>query len=166
MYTPKGALLSESEEVFSGSPAGLEVGNAMPGLSQDNVSMLNVFYFPMRMLPVDLDNAGTYEIIVNKPISTASMLFDRYRSYPQSEIHALFWDGLGLNLAWKTRRIKGSMADYAIVDANNDGVLDLAICVNSHAGALGTQSRKAMVILYPLDLEKAEGSIPTGDDDL
>ncbi|MDR2075589.1 MAG: VCBS repeat-containing protein [Desulfovibrio sp.] len=165
VYTPKGARLSESEEVFSGSAAGLEVGNAMPGLSQDTVSILSMFYVPLRMLPVDLDNDGTYELIVNKPISTASMIFDRYRSYPQSEIHSLFWDGLGLNLAWKTRRIKGSMADYALADANNDGVLDLAICVNSHAGALGTQSRKAMVILYPLDLDRTEGSIPPGDED-
>jgi hypothetical protein len=160
VYTPKGSRLSESEEVFSGSSAGLEVSNAMPGLSQDTVSILNMFYIPLRMLPVDLDNDGTYELIVNKPISTASMIFDRYRSYPQSEIHSLFWDGLGMNLAWKTRRIKGSMADYALTDANNDGVLDLAVCVNSHTGALGAQSRKAMVILYPLDLSRADENTP------
>ena len=166
VYSPKGSRLSESEEIFSGSPAGLEVSNAMPGLAQDTVSILNMFYVPMRMLPVDLDNNGIYELIVNKPISTASMLFDRYRSYPQSEIHSLFWDGLGMNLAWKTRRIKGSMADYAIADANNDGIQDLAVCVNSHTGALGTQSRRTTIILYPLDLSRTDENTPTDSGDL
>ena len=110
----------------------------------------------MRMLAIDLERDGNYELLVNKPISTASEIFDRYRFFPQSEIHSLFWDGLGLNLQWKTRRIKGSMVDYTIGDANNDGIPDLVVCLNTHPGALGVKARKTVVMLYPLDVSRTD----------
>ena len=165
VYTAKGARLSESDEKYSGSAKGLEVDPSMPGMGQEKVTIRGMFYMPMRILPVDLEKDGNYEIIVNKPISTASTIFDRYRFFPQSEIHALFWDGLGMNLQWKTRRIKGSMVDYAIADGNNDGIQDLVTCINSHPGALGVQGRKTIVVLYPLDLGQANPNTPSDQDD-
>lgn len=147
-----------SEESFSGSARGLEIDSTMPGMSKDTVTLNSFYYMPMRMLAVDLERDGNFELILNKPISTASTIFDRYRFFPQAEIHSLFWDGLGMNIQWKTRRIKGSMADYAIVDANNDGILDLVCCINTHPGALGVQSRKCIVIVYPLDLDSTASS--------
>ncbi|MDR2487995.1 MAG: VCBS repeat-containing protein [Desulfovibrio sp.] len=155
-YTGKGARLSESSERFSGSAVGLSVDPAMPGLGREIVTIGNVFYIPMRMLAVDLERDGNYELIVNKPISTASEIFDRYRFFPQSEIHSLFWDGIGLNLQWKTRRIKGSTVDYTIADVNNDGVPALVVCLNTHPGAIGVAARKTMLMVYPLDLSKTD----------
>ncbi len=153
-YTAKGARLSESSDRFSGSAVGLEIDPTMPGLGKETVTMASIFYMPMRMLAVDLERDGNYELVVNKPISTASEIFDRYRFFPQSEIHSLFWDGIGLNLQWKTRRIKGSTVDYTIADANNDGIPDLVVCLNTHPGALGVKARKTIVMLYPLDVTK------------
>ena len=164
-FAAKGARLAESPEKYSGSAVGMEVDPTMPGLGEEQITQRNLFYIPMRMLPVDLDHNGNYELIVNRPISTASDIFDRYRMYPQSEIHSLFWDGMGLNLQWKTRRIKGSMVDYAIADANNDGIPDLVTCVNSHPGALGAAARKAMVVLYPLDLSRTDPNTPVRSED-
>ncbi|MDL2207416.1 VCBS repeat-containing protein [Desulfovibrio sp. OttesenSCG-928-M16] len=151
VYGHKLARLASTSEAYSGSAIGMEVNPSMPGMSRETVTIGRTFYIPMRMLPVDLENDGTYKVIVNKPISTASQIFDRYRFFPQSEIHCLFWDGIGLNLQWKTRRIKGSMVDYTLADANNDGILDLVCCVNTHPGALGVKARRGMVLLYPLD---------------
>ena len=155
-YTAKGARLSESSDRFSGSAVGLEIDPSMPGLGKETVTMASIFYMPMRMLAVDLERDGNYELVVNKPISTASEIFDRYRFFPQSEIHSLFWDGIGLNLQWKTRRIKGSTVDYAIADANNDGIPDLVVCLNTHPGALGVKARKTIIMLYPLDVTKTD----------
>lgn len=152
IYNAKFSRLAETSESYSGSATGMEIDPSMPGLGRDDVTLASVFYIPMRMVAYDLERDGNWELIVNKPISTASKIFDRYRYFPQSEIHSLFWDGLGLNLQWKTRRIKGSMVDYTVADANNDGIPDLVACVNTHPGAIGAKSRRAMVLLYPLDV--------------
>lgn len=155
-YTMKGARLAESDEKYSGAAIGIETNPAMPGLARDDATMGDTYFIPMRMIPMDIEQDGNYELLVNRPISTASGIFDRYRFNPQSEIHSLFWDGIGLNLQWKTRRIKGSTVDYAIADANNDGVTDLVVCINTHPGALGVNARKAVVLLYPLDVSLAD----------
>ena len=62
----------------------------------------------------------------------------------------------GLSLAWKTRRIKGSVMGLSLADFNNDGVLDLVTCINTHPGTLGMAARKTVVQAYPLDLEKTD----------
>lgn len=152
IYNNKNSRMGETTEKFSGSATGLEIDPSMPGFHRDDVTLASMFYIPMRMIAADLEQDGNWELIVNKPISTASEIFDRYRFFPQSEIHSLFWDGLGLNLQWKTRRIKGSMVDYTLADANNDGILDLVTCLNTHPGALGVKARKTTIVIYPLDL--------------
>ena len=158
LYSEKGARMASTTESFSGSPQGVEINHAMPGMGKDTVLQDSLHFIPMRFLITDLDSDGSYEIIVNKPISTAAVLFGRYRSFPQSEIQSLQWDGLGLALVWKTRRIKGSVVDYAIGDPNRDGITDLVVCVNTHPGPLGAVSRKTSLVLYPLDLSKADSS--------
>lgn len=156
LYSEKGSRMFTSEEKYSGSVQGIYVDASMPGMGLEHVTQGQTYYIPMRMLAVDLDSDGNYELIVNKPITTAGLIFSGYRSFPQSEIHSLQWDGMGLALVWKTRRIKGSVVDYTITDANRDGVLDLVLCVNTHPGALGAAARKTMIVAYPLDLSKAD----------
>jgi hypothetical protein len=156
LYSEKGARMFTTEDTYSGSVQGIYVDAAMPGMGREYNIQGTTYFIPMRMLAVDLDNDGNYEIIVNKPISTASTIFGNYRSFPQSEIHSMQWDGLGLSLVWKTRRIRGSVVDYAITDANHDGIPDLVVCVNTHPGPVSVTSRKTIVMLYPLDLSKAD----------
>ncbi|SBW04941.1 conserved exported hypothetical protein [uncultured delta proteobacterium] len=156
VYSEKGARMSSTEDRYSGATQGIAVNAAMPGMGKDTVIQDEIYYIPMRILVTDLDGDGNHEVIVNKPISTAALIFGNYRSFPQSEIQSLQWDGIGLSLVWKTRRIKGSVTDYTIADPNGDGVSDLVVCVNTHPGALGAAARKTMVILYPLDLSKAD----------
>lgn len=163
-FTIAGGRLAESDEKYSGAAVGIETNPAMAGLALDDGTMGDTYYIPMRMVPMDIERDGKYEILVNRPISTASSIFDRYRFFPQSEIHSLFWDGIGLNLQWKTRRIKGSTVDYTLADANNDGITDLAVCINTHPGAIGAYARKTIVLLYPLDTTLTDEVAPyTGD---
>lgn len=156
LYSEKGTRMFSTEDKYSGASVGIYVDAGMPGMGKEHVIIGETYYVPMRMLAVDLDRDGNYELVVNKPITTAGLIFGNYRSFPQSEIHSLQWDGVGLGLVWKTRRIKGSVVDYAITDGNNDGILDLVVCVNTHPGALGAAARRTIVLVYPLDLSKAD----------
>ena len=128
----------------------------MPGMGPSTDSSNQTYYIPMRMVAQDLDKDGRTELLINKPISAAAMIFHNYRTYPQGEIQALLWDGIGMDLLWKTRRIKGTVADLVVADVDNDGVLDLAVNVNSYPGSLGVGKIRTLVTLYPLNTDATQ----------
>lgn len=152
--------LHTTMESFSGSATGMDFYKGMPGLAVDKTKQLaSKIYAPMRMIAADIGNTGENVLLLNKPISTASQLFDRYRYFPQGEIHALYWDGVGLGLKWKTRRIRGSVAEIDLGDVNNDGILDLVVGINT-APELGIGSRQSMITAYPLDTSQMDPNTP------
>ena len=113
-----------------------------------------LYYVPMRMPVVDLDRDGRYELLANKPVTTAGKLFTNYRTYPQGEIHAMLWDGMGMELLWKTRRIKGTVCDVTVADVDNNGKVDLVVAVNSYGGVTSGLKTRCAVYMYPLDTTK------------
>lgn len=154
------SLVHTSMERFSGSATGMDHYKAMPGLGVDkNYQLPGKYYAPMRLIAADIGSTGEYTLLVNKPISTAAQIFDRYRYFPQGEVHALYWDGVGLGLKWKTRRIRGSVAQIDLADVNNDGVLDLVVGLNTSPD-LGVGSRQCMVTAYPLDVSATDPNVP------
>ena len=151
-----GNRMFETEEKYSGSYVGIEQTNQIRGMGKDRAYLPDKYYIPQRMLVADLEGRGEYVLLINKPASTAAQIFERYRFFPQGEIHALYWDGVGLNLKWKTRRIKGSVININLADLDNNGVKDLVVGINTHPGAVGLSQRKTMLIAYPLDLGQAD----------
>lgn len=152
--------LHSTMESFSGSATGMDHYKGIDGLGIDKKGQLpSKYYAPMRMIAADLGKTGENVIMLNKPISTASQFFERYRFFPQGEIHALYWDGVGMALKWKTRRIRGSVAEIDLADVNNDGVLDLVVGLNT-SPELGIGSRQCMVTAYPLDVSQADPNTP------
>lgn len=156
VFSPQGSQVYLTDEAFSGTAVGIEEQSNMPGLGKNTVLHGNTYYVPMRMIAADLDSNRDWELLVNKPISVASRVFDRYRSFPEGEVQALTWDGVGLSMLWKTRRIKGSVADIGLADVNNDKTMDLVVCLNTHPGALGFENRKTILVAYPLDMSSAD----------
>lgn len=154
------SLIHTTMERFSGSATGIDHYTSMPGLGVDrNYQLPGKYYAPMRLIAADLGHTGEYVLLVNKPVSTASQIFDRYRYFPQGEIHALYWDGVGLGLKWKTRRIRGSVAEVDLADVNNDGILDLVVGLNTSPD-LGIGSRQSIVTAYPLDISQTDPNVP------
>ena len=153
-------LVHTTMERYSGSATGMDHYKGMPGLGVDkNYQLPGKYFAPMRLIAADIGNTGEYTLLVNKPISTAAQFFDRYRFFPQGEIHALYWDGVGLGLKWKTRRIRGSVAEVDLGDVNNDGILDLVVGINTSPD-LGIGSRQCMVTAYPLDVSATNPNVP------
>lgn len=153
-------LIHTTMERFSGSAVGIDHYKGMPGLGVDkNYQLPSKYYAPMNMITADIGKTGEPVLLINKPVSTASQLFDRYRFFPQGEIHALYWDGVGLALKWKTRRIRGSVAAVDLADVNNDGVLDLVVGLNT-SPELGIGGRQCMITAYPLDVSAMDPNTP------
>ncbi|MBR4742039.1 MAG: VCBS repeat-containing protein [Desulfovibrio sp.] len=147
-------------EKFSGSAVGMDHYKGMPGMGVDRHYQLpDTYYAPMRFVVADIGHTGEYVLLVNKPISTAAQFFERYRYFPQGEVHALYWDGVGLGLKWKTRRIRGSVGQIDLADVNNDGVLDLVVGLNSSPD-LGIGSRQCMITAYPLNMQATNPNAP------
>jgi hypothetical protein len=159
VYTPRFDLLATTMEQYGGSALGFEVPDTMPGFGTYRDQFVNIYYLPLRMLVTDLNRDGQFEVLVNKDISVAAQFFQRYRFFPNGEIHSMFWDGVGLSLAWKTRRIKGTVTDYGLADINNDGTTDLYVCLNTYPGASGIAQRKTVVFSYSLDLDSTDGPV-------
>ena len=159
VFNSNGTLMHTTAENYSGASAGIDYYKTMEGLGTRYDSQLSSKYFsPMRFINF-VDAQGDSMLLVNRPISTASMLFDRYRYFPQGEIHALYWDGVGMALKWKTRRIKGSVTCIDMADVNNDGTLDLVVGLNT-SPSLGIGGRQSMVVAYPLDFTMSNANAP------
>ena len=151
-FNSKGTRLALSDDRFAGSSTGLQIDRTLPGMGQSSdTSTLSHYYVPVRMIAADLERDGRPELLVTKPISTASTIFANFRQYSKGEVHALQWDGMGMALLWKTRTITGAVMDIDLADVNNDGVLDLAVNVNTYPGSLGTGKIRTTVVLYPLN---------------
>lgn len=156
VFSSKFAEIHTTQDRYSGSSIGMDHYKSVAGLGVDKTYQLpDKYYAPMRMMAADLEGRGEWVLMMNKPISTAAEFFQRYRYYPQGEIHALYWDGVGMGLKWKTRRIKGSVTDIDLADINNDGVLDLVVGLNTHPGMVGVGSRRSVITAYPLDLGRS-----------
>lgn len=156
VFSPKGSQLNQTDEKFSGSAIGIAEQTNMPGMGKSTVLIPSQYFVPLRMIPMNLENDDAWEVLVNKPISVSAQFFENYRFFPEGEVQSLYWDGVGLSLQWKTRRIKGSVVDFALSDPNNDGTQDLVVCLNTHPGALGLQNRKTVVVAYPLDMSQMD----------
>jgi hypothetical protein len=145
-------LQAVTEEIYAASGVKLEDLDTIPGMGVNrNEADMRYYFLPTRLLPSNLDSDDTYELIVARPVSIATQFFSNYRNFSQGEIHSLDWDGIGLNIVWKTRRIKGTVVDYNIADYNNDGTNDLVVCVQTYPGATGLRHKRTLVVAYPLD---------------
>lgn len=152
VYTAKGERVAATEEKYCGSAIGLEYDSLMAPMDKPTQDYLwNYYYIPLPILVADLNRDGRYEVLVSKNISLAAQFFETFRTFSQGEIHSLAWDGVGLNLLWKTRRIKGTITGYALADIDNDGNNELVVCLNTWPGATGTAPRRTILMAYKLD---------------
>jgi hypothetical protein len=155
VYTPGLDKQLTTDEIYGGSSVGITESTKF-GAMDDPIAMPNIYYVPLPMFPTDLNNDNTWELLVARPISVSAQFFERYRFFPQGEIHSVYWDGVGLSLIWKTRRIKGSVAGFGLADVDNDGGRDLFVAVNTHPGAVGFAQRRSLLLVYPLDSAAVE----------
>ncbi|RPJ00532.1 MAG: hypothetical protein EHM36_14525, partial [Deltaproteobacteria bacterium] len=107
-------------------------------------------YIPGRILAKDLDGDGVPEVIVNKNEFDSGTLFDKIRIPDKGEIHSLIWDGDGFATDWKTREIRGYIADFQLKDVENDGEEELVVAV-VNPGSLTDRKTTSTILFFKLN---------------
>jgi len=73
-----------------------------------------------------------------------------YRKFIHGEIEIRSWNGVGLPVLWRTRKLKGHFSDFAIGDFDNDGNDELVASLVIKSGLTVATKPKSKVIAYPL----------------
>lgn len=148
-------VIAKTEDLYAGSSLGIQHDTLLPPTATPNDNYLwSYYYVPLPLVPVIMGKSS--ELLVSKNISVASQFFENFRAFAQGEIHSLAWDGVGLNLKWKTRRIKGTIVGYDVSDIENDGRQDLVVCINTYPGPAGLKNRRTLVLAYELDIASTQ----------
>jgi len=157
-YSSTNALQAKTEEIYAATSIGFSYYETSPGLGKPKASDVEPYryFISGRLVPTNLDGDDKFELIVSRPISVSAQFFSNYRTFPQGEIHCLFWDGIGLNLLWKTRVIKGTIVDYGLYDLDNNGQPELVVCINTYPGATGLSQIKTIILSYPLQTSSTQ----------
>lgn len=117
-------------------------------------------YVPSRIVIRDVTNNGRPEVIITQNHPSLSRAVGRLRSYASGEIHALRWDGAGMQELWKTHEIEGYIADVqlgpdlAATDQDGQGWrgAELYVGVVTKAGGFGLFSSPTSAIhVYPVE---------------
>ncbi|MFN2267540.1 MAG: hypothetical protein ABR533_04635 [Desulfonatronovibrio sp.] len=140
-----------TNDEYSGSALYLEVAGTMPGLGQGSDQDPDYYYIPTRLIPFRADNESKYQLLAHKHFAGLSRIFVRQRNFSEGEIRALFWDDIGLNIHWNTRKIRASIIDFGVYDFDGDGNQELVVLVNTHPGITGLQNKQAIVLAYKMD---------------
>jgi len=105
-------------------------------------------YYPARIRIRDINGDGKNEVITLKNKRFSELV--SFRKFTQGEIQIRSWNGVGLAVLWKTRKLKGYFSDFAIGDFNNDGDEEVVAPLVIKTGYVVGIKPKSKVIAYPL----------------
>lgn len=158
VYNMAHNLLYTTSDEYAGSKLGLEIDASMPGLGATSDEVEEYYFIPTRLLAVRFAKENKYTLLSHKHYAGLSRIFARMRNFPEGEIRALFWDEIGLNVHWSTRKIRASIVDFGVYDFDGDGDKELVVLLNTHPGITGLQDSHTIVLAYKMDPETMGGS--------
>ena len=120
-------------------------------------------YVPSRIVIRDVNLNGRPEVVVTQSNPTLSRSVGKVRYYSSGEIHALSWDGSGMDEIWRTRNIEGYIADIQlgpdIRATDEEGETrrgsELFVGVKNKGGSLNLFSKDTSTIhVYPVEYQE------------
>ena len=146
VFSSNGKLLWRSVDIYGGTKDFLVLYPL--GLEERGEGLEERIYLQKRVLFRNQKKGS--EVIIVKNISATGKLFARVRSYKESEVYSLVWDGLGLSENWRTKKIHGYTADFQIKDIDNDGRDELVVgIIDTSTGSIFGK-KKSFILAYEL----------------
>ncbi len=143
VYDSSGKQIWKDGEKSGGTPHYFE-------LPDDGAKdMKNYAYYPMRILIKDINKDGKNDVITVRNHRLSEII--SYRSFTYGEIEVRNWDGIGLAVLWKTRKLSGYFSDFAVGDFDNDGQDELVAALVLKTGSVVTTKPKSVLIAYELE---------------
>jgi TolB-like protein len=103
-------------------------------------------YFQTRLIPLQGQDGKASILTVKNHDVMGAIQLEKFRSYNDSQIMSMRWDGMGLTQEWRTRKLTGCIRDFAVGDFNNDGKDDLVAAVILDEGRVMGATPKCVVI--------------------
>ena len=139
-------LIWRSDEVYGGSNNQISVIDKQ---RSSQVDPSDSAFANLRILTYDTNNDGKKEVIIVKNLSSVGRILKNVKMFSSSEVYNLEWDGLGMTENWRTKKINGYVADYAIKDVDNDGKPELVLALVQSVGA--SLSDRSVVVIYKME---------------
>ena len=143
MYDLSGKQIWKDGDKSGGSPDYFELPDA------GAKDMKNYAYYPQRILIQDINKDGTNDVITIKNHRLSELI--SFRSFTSGEIEVRNWDGIGLSVLWKTRKLSGYFSDFGVGDFDNDGKDELVAALVQKTGSVITTQPKSTFIAYELE---------------
>ncbi|MDH3359769.1 MAG: VCBS repeat-containing protein [Desulfobulbaceae bacterium] len=153
-----GRLIWESDDYYGGTTRYIGGSPDFENTSTiEDPNKAKRIYIPSRIIIADVNMDGINEVVVNKNLASASRVFEKWKSYPTGELHALTWNGLGLAELWHTRKIDGYVPDYVFKAEPEQKKAELLVGVVLGSGAMELISdQRSTVLTYPVQMDFAE----------
>ncbi|MEA3543852.1 MAG: VCBS repeat-containing protein [Thermodesulfobacteriota bacterium] len=135
--TPGGAEIWESDDYFGGSEV------FFYNNEDTNHNLAKPIFISPQLLTLP-----SGEILVTQ--NDGFRALERFRKFNKSRVVALKWDGFMLRESWRTADQNGYLADFALADADNDGLDELVMVVKFKQKNL-LQNGRSSVVIYELN---------------
>ena len=142
VYSSTGKEIWKDGEKSGGTPDYFELPN------QGSEDMKNYAYYPMRILIKDINKDGKNKVITIKNYRLSELI--SYRTFTHGDIEIRAWNGIGLPVLWKTRKLTGYLSDFGIGDFDNDGKDELVAALVIKTGSAVLTEPKSALIVYEL----------------
>jgi hypothetical protein len=142
VYDSSGKQIWKDGEISGGTPHYFELPDA------GSKDMKNYAYYPTRILIQDINKDGKNDVITVNNHRLSELL--SFRSFTAGEIEVRDWDGIGLAVLWKTRKLSGYFSDFGLGDFDNDGQDELVAALVINTGSVVLTEAKSAIIAYEL----------------
>lgn len=136
----------KSREFFGGTLDYIEMNDGVPGAKPIPVET--------RAFSLDTDKDGRVELVVRRNIPGGlGRISERPMSFVTGAVVSLEWDSTGEDLAenWRTRDLKGYVADFLVADLDKDGADEITLLVVEGTEGVGS-APKSYLLSYRLSI--------------